>query len=191
MKRSTDEQHTDTKTQWLAAMLRRSARTVSIMLASVAMVCALALSGCASNDSVDPANPSGDVQAPVAPENSITVNVLIDCKDAVDADIKEVTDITSSGVMFDAALILDEGTTALEALEASGLTVNKAPGEFVYVQGIGGISEAISSDYPTSGWTYLVNGEMVMEACDKMILKDGDTLLWKYSLTYDENAAAA
>ena len=117
--------------------------------------------------------------------DTITVQITVDCRAPVDAGIAEVRAICPSGIMFDGSVVIPEGTSALAALEATGLRVSKAPGAFAYVTGINGLAERITSAYPTSGWMFYVNGEMAMEACDVFVLNDGDTVLWKYSLTYE------
>ena len=50
-----------------------------------------------------------------------------------------------------------------------------------YVKGIDGIYE-LSFDCSTSGWVYLVNGESPSVGCDQYLLRDGDTVVWHYTL---------
>lgn len=47
-----------------------------------------------------------------------------------------------------------------------------------YVRGIAGLEEKMVGKY--SGWTYRVNGEMVMKAASSCKIKEGDTIIWQY-----------
>ena len=43
---------------------------------------------------------------------------------------------------------------------------------------IGGLAE---KEYPgESGWKFSVNGEVIMRACDSVVLQDGDVVRWFY-----------
>ena len=54
----------------------------------------------------------------------------------------------------------------------------------MYIRGIGELYEFDHGDL--SGWIYTVNGERIMTDCDSYVLKDGDSILWEYTLSLTE-----
>ena len=74
---------------------------------------------------------------------------------------------------------LPAGSTALDALKATGLDVEAVTGPYnTYVSSVEGLS---LGDYSsTSGWRFFVNGEEPDEDCTKCTLKDGDLVEWVY-----------
>ena len=73
---------------------------------------------------------------------------------------------------------LKEGSTVYDALAATGLTFS---GSKSYIRGINGLSE--KDEGGQSGWRYMVNGSFPGKACNQVVLGDGDSVVWKYSLT--------
>ena len=152
------------------------------LLAAMLMSLTLILVGCSSGGAdKTPADAPDDEQL----ASGITVKVTVECHDAIAVGIEEAGAIAPTGVLFEGDIVISEGATALEVLKATGLDVSMAPGDFTYVNGINGLSEQVSEEFPMSGWMFYVNGEMAMEGCDTFVMNDGDTLLWKYSLTFD------
>ncbi|WP_302319899.1 DUF4430 domain-containing protein, partial [Gordonibacter pamelaeae] len=73
----------------------------------------------------------------------------------------------------------EQGATVYDALMACGLSVNASSTPLgIYVSAIGGLAE---KEYPgESGWKFSVNGEVIMRACDSVVLQDGDVVRWFY-----------
>lgn len=70
---------------------------------------------------------------------------------------------------------------ALEALKtaakAAGCPVT-TQGSPAYVTAIGDLAAGAHGE--ASGWTYTVNGELVMDSCDTRTVQAGDQILWTY-----------
>ena len=78
-----------------------------------------------------------------------------------------------------ATVTLDAGSTAYDALVATGASVNARSSAYgTYVSAINGLAE---KEYgASSGWVYAVNGVEPNTACSNYELSDGDTLTWTY-----------
>jgi len=48
---------------------------------------------------------------------------------------------------------------------------------------IGGLAAGAHGDM--SGWTYTVDGEMIMESCDVQTVQEGDEILWAYVTSWE------
>lgn len=73
-------------------------------------------------------------------------------------------------------LSVAEGTTILEALQATELDITVVDGPYgAYVEAIGGIANE-----GTSGWTYTVNGEQIPRSADEATVNAGDSIEWSY-----------
>lgn len=79
------------------------------------------------------------------------------------------------GEFYSGHLTLPEGSTVYDALEASKVVFD---GSKKYVKSINGLAEKQYGG--TSGWTFTVNGEMVMKGAGKCELVDGDVVIWSY-----------
>ena len=80
------------------------------------------------------------------------------------------------------AMTLGSGESVLDLLLRSGVEVESGRSFLgVYVSGIGGLREKACGG--TSGWVYEVNGTRPGASCDKYKPKDGDAVVWRYSLT--------
>ena len=118
-------------------------------------------SGAASAGTVSP--PSA---APAQPA-TVTVSVSVDSS-AADGRMSGGANPT-----------FEQGATVYDALMACGLSVNASSTPLgIYVSAIGGLAE---KEYPgESGWKFSVNGEVIMRACDSVVLQDGDVVRWFY-----------
>ena len=56
-----------------------------------------------------------------------------------------------------------------------------------YVEGIHQLYEFDCGDL--SGWSYLVNGKSQNYGCSKYVVKDGDTIQWRYSCNAGKDVA--
>lgn len=74
----------------------------------------------------------------------------------------------------------ERGATALDALVATGLSVNASSSSFgrVYVSAIGGLAEDTSKG--AWGWKYSVNGADQQMSSGLYTLNDGDVVAWRY-----------
>ena len=78
-----------------------------------------------------------------------------------------------------ATVTLDAGSTAYDALVATGASINaKNYATGIYVASINGLAEMDHG--ANSGWVYAVNGVEPNTACSNYELSDGDTLTWTY-----------
>ena len=106
---------------------------------------------------------------------SVCVTITINCKHAAEYGA-EVPDYFVSGAKYTA----EQGATVSDALEGvcadNGLTIEYK--RKTYIEGIGGL-KALDCG-ASSGWTYRVNGELVMKAASKCELNDGDRIEWIY-----------
>lgn len=87
-----------------------------------------------------------------------------------------VEDPDGDGSLAEADALLEDGTTALDALEAAVHDVEVADSSFgPFVQSIAGIANEGSS-----GWTYAVNGEMPSVSAGECVLEADDEVVWSY-----------
>ena len=136
---------------------------VALALALSLALAPAALAGCSSGESQQANAPAAEEPA----EAAITVQVTVDSSAA------------DGSVSFDEAVELEEGATVLDAIEATGLDVVVEDSSYgAYVDAIGGL--ATGDHGSSSGWTYTVNDEMVMDSADTCELADGDTVAWSY-----------
>ena len=90
------------------------------------------------------------------------------------------------GTLFSASVSVAEGATILDALEDAARQANAAvvtEGSPAYVTTIGGLAAGAHGDM--SGWTYTVDGEMIMESCDVQTVQEGDEILWAYVTSWE------
>lgn len=73
---------------------------------------------------------------------------------------------------FNGTITIKEGQTVLDALKATGLSVEESSG---WVSAINGLE---NSGY--SGWMFKVNGEYPTELSNQYVLKEGDRVEWEY-----------
>ena len=118
-----------------------------------------------------------------------SVTLTIRCDGALRSD--ELKDslrdlLPEDGVLGEAAVPLLEGDTVYTvltrfcrenkiALDASGTTRYG-----IYVSGIGGLYERDCG--AQSGWMFSVNGDFVQKSAGDAALRDGDDVLWVYTL---------
>lgn len=74
-----------------------------------------------------------------------------------------------------------ENSTVLEALKTAAEAADcpvTTQGSPAYVTAIGDLAAGAHGE--ASGWTYTVNGEMVMDSCDTRTVQAEDQILWTY-----------
>lgn len=119
--------------------------------------------------------------------DTMQVTVSIDCTsllqekyyDNLDAKYQDKKIIPSNGIVLDKTIRVKIGATVLDSLKAAAQK-NKIQLGFNngYVPSINNIEQGLATQY--SGWTYTVNDQIVMEAADKYILKEGDIVKWEF-----------
>ena len=153
--------------------IRMIAKPVRALAASTVLVLALAVGGC--TQTVAPATGSDAGSAAVqagsaaqsADDAQITVQVTVDSSAA------------DGSVSFDGTVELAEDATVLDALKATGLTLDVQDSEYgAFVNAIDGLATGAFGD--ASGWGYDINGEMVMDSADVATVADGDVVAWTY-----------
>lgn len=152
----------------LAARSRACARKV--LAAAAAALMALALMGaigCAAPAS-DTANPGSSDAA--SQRASISVKVVVDS-----------SAVEGTPVSYDASVTLDEGATAYDALQATGLSVNVTESSLgSYVSAVEGLAAGDHGDM--SGWMYEVNDTEAEVAASAYVLSERDSVRWYYTV---------
>ena len=89
-------------------------------------------------------------------------------------------DGTAAGSNSSSAQVsLSSGSTAFDALRATGVSVNARNSQYgIYVAGINGLAEKDHGG--SSGWVYEVNGSEPNTSAGNYTLKDGDSVVWRY-----------
>lgn len=127
------------------------------LVALLLLISSLAVSGCAVGKSAD--SPSS---TEIAGQAEMSATVVLNACDGVEAQ--------------QCSVVLPEGATAFDALEASGIEFTAEDSEYgVYVTSVAGVEAS-----GMSGWVYTLNGEDVFEGCDSLVLSDGDSVEWSF-----------
>ena len=100
-------------------------------------------------------------------------------ENTIDISICVSSDAVNSSVSVNKQLTLPKGSTAYDALCATGVSVNAEQTSYgTYVSAIGGLAQ---KEYgASSGWMYSVNGTVPMTSCSNYVLSAGDVLEWYY-----------
>ena len=79
-------------------------------------------------------------------------------------------------------MALNSGDSVFDLLSRSGVTVESSKSFLgVYVSAIGGLREKACGS--ASGWVYEVNGAQPSASSDKYLPKNGDVIVWRYTLS--------
>ena len=153
--------------------IRMIAKPVRALAASAVLVLALAVGGCTQTVAPATGSDAGSAAAQAgsaaqsADDAQITVQVTVDSSAA------------DGSVSFDGTVELAEDATVLDALKATGLTLDVQDSEYgAFVNAIDGLATGAFGD--ASGWGYDINGEMVMDSADVATVSDGDVVAWTY-----------
>ena len=117
---------------------------------------------------------------------SCTVTVVCQDQTLLPTLQEEGISVEEDGTLFSASVSVAEGATILDALEDAARQANAAvvtEGSPAYVTTIGGLAAGAHGDM--SGWTYTVDGEMIMESCDVQTVQEGDEILWAYVTSWE------
>ncbi len=151
-------------------------KRISALLLSLLLL--VALVGCGSSSS----DITGD-----------TCTISISCSTAAArldefADYAEV--IPEDGVILDETVVaIEEGDTVYDILsrvtaEAGIIVSTQSYGDFLYVDGIGGLFAAYCGDY--SGWMFSVNDEYPDYSCEAIEVADGDVIVFAYTCDWGD-----
>ena len=111
-------------------------------------------------------------------KTEIAVTFSVECLTAVKAQSDFAKAISDKGIIYPAKkLTLPSGATVEDALKASGVVYQA---EYGYVKAIAKFAAGAVGE--ESSWFYSVNGTYPPEAFNTCRLRDGDTLVWRYSL---------
>lgn len=137
------------------------------LLVSLLLAATLAMTGCAqSASSAASSSQASSAQPPEQPTTAQDINVTLAVLDPADEALKAA----------DEGVVIDEGATVYDAIEASTLDAQIEDGSYgKYLTSMAGATAEGSS-----GWVYTVNGEEVMESIDSCVLSDGDVVEFKY-----------
>ncbi|MBQ6394720.1 MAG: DUF4430 domain-containing protein [Atopobiaceae bacterium] len=147
---------------------RKHAWRITTILASIALafsLCLVPLVGCTSPQE------DGASTATVEQTATIDVSVTLDFNSIEEGERTE-------------AVTIEEGSTVLDALEATGFLIDVQDSEYgAYVVAIDGVAAGDHGD--ESGWLVAVNGEDLMVSADEYQLNDGDVVTWRYVTTFE------
>lgn len=149
-------------------------RRLFLSLAMVATLSCACLLGCSATASSDSRN-----DAP----SSAAATQMADSQDTIEVSMEFDLSLLS-GTQFvqepmanspSQVVTIPAGSTAYDALVATGAEVEGSP---AYVSSINGIGEGQAGD--ASGWMYMVNGQVPTVAGNELVLQDGDRIKWYY-----------
>lgn len=153
--------------------IRNLLKPVHALAASAVLVVALAVGGCTQTTAPADGSAAGSAvqqagsAAVTADDAQIAVQVVVDSSAA------------DGSVSFDGTVELAEDAAVLDALKATGLTLDVQDSEYgAFVNAINDLGTGDFGD--SSGWGYDVNGEMIMDSADTAKLADGDVVTWTY-----------
>ena len=126
------------------------------------------------------------IQPAEGPDVSCTLQVI--CEDLTLLPALRVSGVAAdeAGILFSATVSVPEGTTVLGALQQAAQTESltvETQGAPAYVTAVGSLAAGAHGD--ASGWTYTINGAMVMESCDVQTVQEGDEILWTYVTSWE------
>lgn len=142
-------------------------RKALALLVSLLLAATLAMTGCSqSASSAASSSQVSSAQSSAAQAAAQDINVTLVVLDPADEALKAA----------DEGVVIDEGATVYDAIEASTLDAQIEDGSYgKYLTSMAGATAEGSS-----GWVYTVNGEEVMESIDSCVLSDGDVVEFKY-----------
>jgi len=93
--------------------------------------------------------------------------------------------VENSVILDETEFVIEAGDTVytvlIEAAKKYGILIeNNGNDKMAYIVGINNIYEMDHGDL--SGWIYTVNGKSVSVGCSECELRDGDTVIWEYTL---------
>lgn len=149
-----------------------SRRTLLTRFVGGFAACALALAVAACGGA--PATGGDAPAADAAQDQQAAISVTVE----IDATAGE-------GELTSAEVEVPEGSSAYDALLATGADVNASESEYgMYVQGINGLA---GGDFGSmSGWMLEVNGEMAEVAGSELEVQPGDVVTWLYVTEFTE-----
>ncbi len=102
-----------------------------------------------------------------ASSSTVRISILVDSSAA--------QSLGYPAAMATGTMELPTGSSAYDALVATGLSLSGSPS---YVSAVNGLAEKVMGG--SSGWTYTVNGTMPMTGASSYVLSSGDSLVWRY-----------
>ena len=158
-------------------------KSSAVIFALVLSLSTFALWGCTGNSSQASSGSLDEQHASEAA--SIEVVVVLDISAAVAENDPTALELEKTqGAEAAYQVKIPEGGTILDALVSSGAEIGMTSSTMGdYVSTINGLaSGSVGSE---SGWTFLVNDEMVMESADVATLSAGDTVKWQFVTSFE------
>lgn len=122
---------------------------------------------------------------PPKKENPIGSVTLSICCDTLIGKADPVRIPENGVILHETVFEIAQGDTAYtvltDAAKAFGLHLEKSGAAgMIYITGINNLYEFDFGDL--SGWNYFINGESISIGCDQYVLRDQDTIEWRYTL---------
>jgi hypothetical protein len=112
------------------------------------------------------------------PKAPLSITFSVECKTLAKENPEAAARYANGGIIYPiTALTLPAGATVADALDATGLSYEGAYG---YLKDIVGLAEKSFGDQ--SAWFYTVNGTFPESSFNTCQLKDGDQVIWRYSM---------
>ncbi len=130
-----------------------------------------------SSTTAAPVTTKKSSQSSTTAPKTYQVKVTIDVKNAL---AYGKSGLPKNGILLETYVPWNEGMTARDALDIAAGNNIEVDGKRNYVKSIGGLAEFDCG--ANSGWLYSVNGEFPNKAASSYELKNGDEVVWIYSV---------
>ncbi len=161
---------TERPKQWLVALVALAFTFMLVVPGCASEAADKATDSAAGENATEQAAQTAEDEGPLEAGEAagdIVVPVSITMPESASAEPK-TTEVT-----------VPAGATVLDALQATGWDVQAEDSDYgKFVTAINGVANG--SEGEASGWIYTVNDEPVMEACDALVLADGDSVQWSF-----------
>ena len=159
--------------------VRAAKKSIAVFFAMIMALSSFSLMGCSNGNASEEAGSGSEVAAMIDVTVFVDISAAIAEEDSTALKLEE-----TQGAKATIPVSIPENGTVLDALEATGLDFTATPSTLGdYITAIGGLANGTVG--PTSGWTFLINGELSMDAVGNTPLKAGDTVLWQFVTSFE------
>lgn len=100
--------------------------------------------------------------------------------DSSDAPVIGTCTVTIVDQLEETEYDINEGDTIYDVMMKTGIAISaEDTGNGLSIEAIGGVANGDMGKL--SGWLFTVNGEMPMDYCDQIEVKDGDEIVWDFA----------
>ena len=100
--------------------------------------------------------------------------------DNSDAPVIGTCTVTIADQLEETEYDINEGDTIYDVMMKTGIAISaEDTGNGLSIEAIGGVANGDMGKL--SGWLFTVNGEMPMDYCDQIEVKDGDEIVWDFA----------